>query len=33
MPPNNNRILVLGNSWGGLHSFRKEVFQVFRDNG
>ena len=29
----NNRILVLSNSWGGLHSFRKEVFQAFRDNG
>ena len=33
MTPNNNRILVLSNSWGGLHSFRKEVFQAFRDNG
>lgn len=29
----NNRILVLSNSWGGLHSFRKEVFQAFIDNG
>lgn len=29
----NNRILVLSNSWRGLHNFRKEVFQAFRDNG
>ena len=29
----NNRILVLSNSWIGLHSFRKEVFQAFRNNG
>lgn len=29
----NNRILVLSNSWGGLYSFRKEVFQSFRDKG
>ena len=28
-----NRILVLSNSFGGLHSFRKEVFQAYRDNG
>ncbi|MCQ2217126.1 MAG: glycosyltransferase family 4 protein [Paludibacteraceae bacterium] len=29
----NNKILVLSNSFGGLHSFRKEVFQALRDNG
>lgn len=29
----NNKILVLSNSFGGLHSFRKEVFQAFRDKG
>lgn len=29
----NNRILVLSNSWRGLHSFRKEVFLAFVDNG
>lgn len=29
----NNTILVLSNSWIGLHSFRKEVFQAFRDSG
>ena len=33
MSQNNNRILVLSNNWIGLHSFRKEVFQAFRDNG
>ena len=33
MPVQNNRILVLSNSWIGLHSFRKEVFQAFRENG
>lgn len=33
MPQNINRILVLSNSWIGLYSFRKEVFQAFRDNG
>ena len=27
------RILVLSNSFGGLHSFRKEVFQQFRELG
>ena len=29
----NNRILVLSNSWGGLYSFRKEVFQSLRARG
>lgn len=29
----NKRILVLSNSWGGLHSFRKEVFQALVDSG
>lgn len=29
----NNRILVLSNSWGGLYSFRKEVFQTIIDKG
>lgn len=29
----NNTILVLSNSWIGLYSFRKEVFQTFCDNG
>ena len=28
-----NKIIVLSNSWIGLHSFRKEVFQAFRDSG
>lgn len=28
-----NRVLILSNSFGGLHSFRKEVYQAFRDNG
>lgn len=28
-----NKILILSNSFTGLHSFRKEVFQAFRDNG
>ena len=28
-----NNILVLSNNIGGLHSFRKEVFQAFRDKG
>lgn len=27
------RILVLSNSFSGLYSFRKEVFQAYRDNG
>lgn len=27
------RILVLSNSFSGLHSFRKEVFQQFRELG
>ena len=27
------KILVLSNSFSGLHSFRKEVFQAFRDQG
>lgn len=30
---NNNRILILSNNWGGLYSFRKEVFQAFREKG
>lgn len=29
----NKKILVLSNSFGGLHNFRKEVFQAYRDNG
>ena len=29
----NKRILVLSNSFGGLHSFRKEVFQAYREKG
>lgn len=29
----NNRILVLSNSFVGLHSFRKEVFQAIKDEG
>ncbi|MDY5432742.1 glycosyltransferase family 4 protein [Bacteroides pyogenes] len=29
----NNRVLVLSNNFGGLHSFRKEVFQAIRDKG
>ena len=29
----NKRILVFSNNFGGLHSFRKEVFQAYRDNG
>lgn len=29
----NNRILILSNKWGGLYSFRKEVFQKFRKQG
>lgn len=29
----NNKLLVLSNSFSGLHSFRKEVFQTFRNNG
>jgi len=29
----NNKILVLSNKWGGLYSFRKEVFQTFRNEG
>lgn len=33
MNQNNKTILVLSNSWEGLHSFRKEVFQAFRDKG
>lgn len=28
----NNKILVLSNSFVGLHSFRKEVFLSFREN-
>lgn len=28
-----NKILVLSNSFIGLHSFRKEVFQTYRENG
>lgn len=29
----NNRVLVLSNSWAGLHSFRKEVILAFREQG
>lgn len=33
MNQSNNKILVLSNSWIGLHSFRKEVFHAFKDEG
>lgn len=33
MSTTNNKILVLTNDWGGLHSFRKEVFEAFRELG
>lgn len=29
----NKKILVLSNSFGGLHSFRKEVFQAYQEKG